>query len=75
MRLVVLCFLIGARLPLPGSAQSPGLAQPGSSYDLWLVRSHSITEDVIKDATVLRPSARALLWASQTTNRRLWRSS
>lgn len=64
MRFLVLCFLITAMLPIAGSAQSPGLAQPaGISYDLWLVRSHSITEDVIKDATVLTPSARALLWA------------
>ena len=30
---------------------------------LWLVRSQSITEELIKDASDLPPSARALLWA------------
>jgi hypothetical protein len=30
---------------------------------LWLVRSQSVTEELIKDASDLPPSARALLWA------------
>ncbi|MDQ1637618.1 MAG: hypothetical protein QOF62_957 [Pyrinomonadaceae bacterium] len=50
--------------PSAGFAQQATVASTGSaSYDLWLVRSQTITEDLIKDATVLTSSERALLWA------------
>lgn len=58
MRFIGLCLLLVAMRPLPGAAQ-----QGSISYDLWLVRSRTITEDLIKDSTALTPSERALLWA------------
>ncbi|MDX6614279.1 MAG: hypothetical protein QOD75_3465 [Blastocatellia bacterium] len=58
MRFIGLCLLLMAMRPLPGAAQ-----QGSISYDLWLVRSRTITEDLIKDSIALTPSERALLWA------------
>jgi hypothetical protein len=64
MRLICLCLLIVALQPLPGLAQDLSSDQRGiSSYDLWLVRSQTITADLIKDSADLPPSERALLWA------------
>ena len=64
MRFNCLCLLIVAMLPLPGFAQQSGSDQQGSvSYDLWLVRSQTITADLIKDSVDLTPSERAVLWA------------
>jgi len=55
MRFICLCLLIVAMRPLPGFAQQVGSAQQGSSsYDLWLVRSQTVTADVITDSTDLR---------------------
>jgi hypothetical protein len=64
MRFICLCFLIIAMQPSAGFAQQATVASTGSaSYDLWRVRSQTITEDLIKDATILTSSERALLWA------------
>lgn len=50
--------------PAAGFAQQATVASTGSAaHDLWLVRSQTITEDLIKDATILTSSERALLWA------------
>ena len=58
--------------PVPGFAQQAGFAQQGrNSYDLWLVRSQTITADLIKDSADLTPSERALLWARLA--QRWWR--
>jgi hypothetical protein len=66
MRFIYLCLLLVAIRPLAGSAQ-----QERSSYHLWLVRSQTITADLIKDAADLPPSERALLWARLA--QRWWR--
>src|SRR5258706_7263850 len=74
MRCICLCLLIMAMRPLPGFAQQVGSAQQGSSsYDLWLVRSQTITADLIKDSADLTPSERALLWARLA--QRWWRDN
>ncbi|HBB88135.1 MAG TPA: hypothetical protein DC047_11005 [Blastocatellia bacterium] len=63
MRFICLCFLIIAMQPVPGFAQQASVTpQRTVSYDLWLVRSRTITEDVIRDATTLTPFERAHLW-------------
>lgn len=64
MRPICLCLLMVAMQSVPGFAQQAGPAQRGSdSYELWLVRSQTITADLIKDSADLAPSDRALLWA------------
>lgn len=64
MRFICLCLLILAMRPLPGVAQKAGSAQKESiSYNLWLVRSQTITADLIKDSADLATSGRAMLWA------------
>jgi hypothetical protein len=72
MRFICICFLIMAMQPVFCFAQQVGSAQQGSSsYDLWLVRSQTITADLIKDSADLTPSERALLWARLA--QRWWR--
>src|SRR6185369_14470718 len=44
-------------------AQKAPAAQQEALANLWLVRSQTITEDLVKDATDFKPSGRALLWA------------
>ena len=64
MRLTILCGLIVA--VLAGSAFAQEATSPqqrGALADLWLVRSQTITEDLVKDAAGFTPSGRALLWA------------
>lgn len=64
MRVVCLCLLLLAMRPLTGLSQQANSAQQGgSAYDLWLVRSQTITADLIKDSTDLTASERAQLWA------------
>jgi hypothetical protein len=54
-------------------AQQTGVAQAASnSYALWLVRSQTLTTDVIKDSSDLTPSSRALLWTRLA--QRWWQS-
>lgn len=49
---------------VPILAQQAGSTQQATdSYELWLVRSQTITADLIKDSVDLPPSERALLWA------------
>jgi len=48
----------------PAFAQTdPSPAQRDALANLWLARSQTITEDLVKDATGFTPSGRALLWA------------
>src|SRR5258705_1230639 len=64
MRLTLLCGLIVA--VLAGSAFAQEATSPqqrGALADLWLVRSQTITEDLVKDAAGFTPSGRALVWA------------
>lgn len=69
MRFICLCLLIVALRPVSGFAQQVVFAQQGSSsYDLWLVRSQTITADLIKDSVDLTSSERALLWARLAQN-------
>jgi hypothetical protein len=64
MRLILLCGLITAVLPWSVFAQEAASAQQRVALaDLWLVRSQTITEDLVKDAASFTPSGRALLWA------------
>ncbi|HYU97599.1 MAG TPA: hypothetical protein VE977_02110, partial [Pyrinomonadaceae bacterium] len=64
MRLILFCGLIVAMLPGSAFAQEAASAQQRRALaDLWLVRSQTITEDLIKDASGFTPSGRALLWA------------
>lgn len=52
-----------AVLPASAFAQEAASAQQrGALADLWLVRSQTITEDLVKDAASFTPSGRALLW-------------
>ena len=64
MRLAFFCGLITAVLPGSALAQEAASAQQRRALaDLWLVRSQTITEDLVKDASDFTPSGRALLWA------------
>lgn len=64
MRRICLCLLVMAmQSVLIFAQQAPPSEQITSSYDLWLVRSQTITADLIKDSADLPPSERALLWA------------
>lgn len=64
MRHLLLCALIAATLPLTAFSQEAAPAQQGSAAaDLWLVRSQTITDALIKDAADFTLSGRALLWA------------
>jgi hypothetical protein len=54
-------------------AQQAGVAQSANNaYELWLVRSQTLTADLIKDSADLTPSDRALLWARLA--QRWWQS-
>ncbi|HEV7681461.1 MAG TPA: hypothetical protein VGO68_05025 [Pyrinomonadaceae bacterium] len=64
MRFLGICFLIVAMQPLSSNAQQAAAARPGGAYDLWLVRSQTITEDLIKDSAALTSSKRALMLAT-----------
>ena len=64
MRSIFVCLLIVVLQPrfgLLAKAVVPEQTEPG--YQLWLVRSQAITDDLIKDAADLDQSNRALLWA------------
>jgi hypothetical protein len=64
MRPILLCGLFIAVLSGAAFAQEAASAQQrGALADLWLVRSQTITEDLVKDAASFTPSGRALLWA------------
>ena len=64
MRLIRLCPVFLVILPWSAFAQEAGPAQQvAAAADLWLVRSQTVTEDLIKDAVDFTPSGRALLWA------------
>jgi hypothetical protein len=64
MRYLGFCLLVVAMQPAPDFAQQQNSTQRGiSSYDLWLVRSQTITGDLIKDSADLSNSERAVLWA------------
>src|SRR4029453_18496559 len=63
MHLILLCGLIVAVLPGSAFAQAASAQQRGALADLWLVRSTTIIEDLVKDAAAFTPSGRALLWA------------
>lgn len=58
------CLMAVLMMVTPTLAQKNNSAQTRSAARaLWFVRSQSITEELIKDASDLPPSARALLWA------------
>lgn len=64
MRPSLFCGLIV--VVLAGSAfaqEAPSVQQRAALAGLWLVRSQTITEDLIKDASGFTPSGRAILWA------------
>jgi hypothetical protein len=67
MRLIPLSLLSGSMaIVLAASAvaqETASARQRGALADLWLVRSQTITEDLVKDAAGFTPSGRALLWA------------
>jgi len=63
MRLLATCVLIIAINPVYSSAQRASVQQRNPECDLWLVRSQTITEDLIKDAADLTSTDRVLLWA------------
>lgn len=72
MRFTVAFFLILAMNPVFGFPRhiSPE-PQTDSAYELWRVRSDTITDDLLKDATALSPTRRAVLWARLA--RQWWR--
>lgn len=61
--LMILCPFLLLAQQTDSVQQSSAAQQKEVSDDLWLARSKAITEDLIKDAGDLTPSARALLWA------------
>jgi len=64
MSSICLCLLMVAIQSVAGLPQPAEPAQQATdSYELWLVRSQTITADLIKDSADLAPSDRALLWA------------
>lgn len=64
MRLTWAFALVIAIQPVDGLAQqAESVQQSNPAYNLWLIRSQSTTEDLIKDAATLNPWHRALLWA------------
>ena len=64
MRLTWAFALIIAIQPVDGLAQqAESVQQSNHVYNLWLIRSQSTTEDLIKDAATLNSGYRALLWA------------
>lgn len=74
MRLLTTCLLIIALIPVQVSGQQTTSVQQGNpAYDLWLVRSQAITDDLIKDITDLNSSDRVLLWAKLA--QRWWRDN
>jgi hypothetical protein len=72
MRRMCACFLLIASQLIPVFARQAGPVEPaGGSYELWMARSKTITEDLLKDAEGLTPFERALIWAK--LSRRWWR--
>lgn len=67
MRLIPRSLFSGSMaIVIAGSAfaqKAPSATQREALANLWLVRSQTITEDLVKDATGFKPSGRALLWA------------
>src|SRR5678816_1809399 len=67
MRPIPRSFFSGSMaIVIAGSAlaqKAPSATQQEALANLWLVRSQTITEDLVKDATGFKPSGRALLWA------------
>jgi hypothetical protein len=72
MRSVFACFFFMAACALPVCAQQkdPG-QQPESPHDLWLVRSQTITDDLIRDSAALTSLEQTTLWARLA--QRWWR--
>jgi hypothetical protein len=65
-------FLVILAVPLCALSQSARLEQrKDPSYELWRVRSQTITDDLLKDATQLSSTRRAVLWAR--LGQRWWR--
>ena len=66
MRLILLSLLSGSVASVFGGSafaqRAPAPAQSDALANLWLVRSQTITEDLVKDVTGLKPSGRAMLW-------------
>lgn len=74
MRSIRLCLLTLVIAAVFGSVKHAALAQEADpSYDLWLVRSQTITADLIKDGADLDPSRRSLLLARLA--QRWWRDN
>jgi len=64
MRFVFFCILILATQSVLAVAQAlPMVQQKDPGYELWRIRSQTITDDLLKDATELTPNRRAILWA------------
>lgn len=72
MRVIYVCLLLVVVCSPPIAAQETVSAQQDEiSYDLWRIRSQTITGDLIKDAPDLTSSGRAQLWAKLAE--RWWR--
>jgi hypothetical protein len=77
MRALYACLLILALLPAFGFAQPsrPDQQKPDQqkdpAYELWRIRSQTITDDLLKDATDLSPTRRAVLLVR--LSQRWWR--
>src|SRR5205085_5288028 len=72
MRFISVFLLIFAVQPFCPLSQSARIEQAKDpSYELWRVRSQALTGDLLKDATQLSSSRRAVLWAR--LGQRWWR--
>jgi len=72
MRLIYACFFLMAGCALPACAQqTESVQQPDATHDLWMVRSQTITDDLIKDSAALTTPEQTMLWARLA--QRWWR--
>jgi hypothetical protein len=68
---VFVFILLFLHLPIP--SQNTASQQKDPSYDLWLVRSQTLTDELIKDGANLEPSQRSMLLARLA--QRWWRDN
>jgi hypothetical protein len=73
MRSLYVCLLLAMPHVFCFAEPADFAQQRNQAYDLWLIRSQTITEDLLKDAADLNLSHRALLWARLA--QRWWRDN